>query len=347
MQIFLLAALLVCALILPLAHRKTEENLEIFLFFCGAAAVSISKLWSWHLVSEALRDPLQITLAVLVIGLLFKKFYLYIDKTVRRTVSLIGLRWTLFLIVVILGLTSSLITAIIAALILSEVAALLRLTHAERVKLVIYTCFAISVGAVLTPFGEPLGTIVMAKLAGPPHYAGTVFIFRMLWPYIFSITLVLGFMAFALVKEESAAKCEECKLPASIHSAGEILLRAFKVYIFVVALVLLGAGLQPLAYKTIYFLKPWALYWVNIISAVLDNATLAAIEIVPDMPARTLKFLLVSLILGGGMLIPGNIPNIICSSKLKIKSTEWAKTGVPLGFALLLLYFIIMIILVK
>lgn len=121
----------------------------------------------------------------------------------------------------------------------------------------------------------------------------------------------------------------------------------YKVYIFVVALVLLGEGLQPLAYKTIYHLRPAMLYWVNIVSAALDNATLAAIEIVPDMTERTLKFPLVSLILAGGMLIPGNIPNIICASKLKIKSKEWAKIGVPPGLTLMSLYFAALIIFVR
>jgi len=35
------------------------------------------------------------------------------------------------------------------------------------------------------------------------------------------------------------------------------------------------------------------------------------------------------------MLIPGNIPNIIAAHALKIKSTEWARLGVPLGFVLM------------
>jgi len=344
MEIALLSALLICACILPLMNKHVEESLELFLLICGVAAVTISHMWSRQLVLHALYEPLHITLAVLIAGIAFNKFHSHIDWVVGRAVKVIGLRWTLFSIVVVLGLTSSIITAIVAALILSEVAAILCLEHSQRVRLVIYTCFAISVGAILTPIGEPLGAIVMSKLAGPPHYAGTAYIFRLLWPYIISITLILGFMAFRLAKGDSDGRC---RMPPAYLSPGDILLRTGKVYIFVAALVLLGAGLEPLAYKTIYHLKPAALYWVNIISAALDNATLAAIEVVPDMTERTLKFLLVSLIIGGGMLIPGNIPNIISASKLKIKSKEWAKIGVPLGLALLLFYFIVMIIFVR
>ena len=108
------------------------------------------------------------------------------------------------------------------------------------------------------------------------------------------------------------------------------------------ALVFLGDGLKPLAMKTISHLSAGWLYWINTLSAVLDNATLAAIEVTPDISTRTLTFLLMSLIVSGGMLIPGNIPNIICASKLGIKSKEWAKAAVGLGAAVMVAYFIIL-----
>jgi len=44
----------------------------------------------------------------------------------------------------------------------------------------------------------------------------------------------------------------------------------------------------------------------------------------------------VSLLISGGMLIPGNIPNIIAAHALHIKSTEWAKLGVPLGLVIMI-----------
>ena len=47
------------------------------------------------------------------------------------------------------------------------------------------------------------------------------------------------------------------------------------------------------------------------------------------------------LLVSGGMLIPGNIPNIVSACKLNIGSKEWAKLGVPLGFVVLIIYFII------
>jgi Protein of unknown function (DUF1646) len=44
---------------------------------------------------------------------------------------------------------------------------------------------------------------------------------------------------------------------------------------------------------------------------------------------------LLSLLISGGILIPGNIPNIIAAHALHIKSTEWAKLGIPLGLVIM------------
>ena len=57
-----------------------------------------------------------------------------------------------------------------------------------------------------------------------------------------------------------------------------------------------------------------------------------------------LMTVLMGLIVAGGMLIPGNIPNIISAGKLNITSKEWAKIGLPMGFVLLIIYFIILIL---
>jgi predicted cation transporter len=124
----------------------------------------------------------------------------------------------------------------------------------------------------------------------------------------------------------------------------DILARTFKVYIFVFALVLLGTGFTPLVEKYLVQASPKLLFWVNIISAILDNATLTAAEISPNMPAPTIQCILMGLLIAGGMLIPGNIPNIICANKLSIKSKEWAVYGAPLGLAIMIIFFIIILI---
>jgi predicted cation transporter len=90
----------------------------------------------------------------------------------------------MFLVVVVLGLLSSVITAIIAALILVEIVSAMKLHRKTEVRIVIIACFAIGLGAVLTPLGEPLATIAIAKLKGPPHNADFFFLLRMLAVWI-------------------------------------------------------------------------------------------------------------------------------------------------------------------
>ena len=71
------------------------------------------------------------------------------------------------------------------------------------------------------------------------------------------------------------------------------------------------------------------------VSAILDNATLAAADIGPSLSVAQIKSALLGLLISGGMLIPGNIPNIITAHALHITSTEWARLGIPLGLIIM------------
>ncbi len=343
LQTVLLSALIVVVLILPLTMHKVEENLELFLFACGACAVTVSHMWSGHLVTAALVEPIKITLAVLIAGLLFRQFNTHLQKLTQKAVKTIGLRWTLFLIVLILGLTSSIITAIIAALILAEITVMLPLERAGRIKLIIFSCYAIGMGAVLTSIGEPLGTVVISKLAGPPHNAGFFYLIEHVGWFVLGGVIFMAGLASS-IREGTIQHIpgEKAVQMGADNTIKGIAMRAGKVYMFVMALMFLGDGLKPLALKTITHLNASWLYWINMLSAVLDNATLAAIEVTPAIDDRTLTFLLMSLVVSGGMLIPGNIPNIICASKLGIKSKEWVKAAFGLGIVLMIAYFFIL-----
>jgi predicted cation transporter len=81
------------------------------------------------------------------------------------------------------------------------------------------------------------------------------------------------------------------------------------------------------------------------ISAVLDNATLTAVEIGPTLALPQIIGIIMGLSIAGGMLIPGNIPNIVAAGRLKISMKEWAKVGVPIGLAVMAVYFIILYVL--
>jgi len=252
----------------------------------------------------------------------------------------LGLELSVFIIVAALGLLSSVITAIVAALVLSEIVSSLNLDREYEIKFVVYACFAIGLGAVLTPLGEPLSTIVVAKLKGEPHNAGFFFLLAMLWKWVIPGVLVMAFMA---TRHKSRNVSKKDSLHTSeTESVKTITVRAAKVYIFVMALIFLGAGLKPVAETIIAKIPDWQLYWLNSASAALDNATLAASEITPAMPANKIKYILMGLLVAGGMLIPGNIPNIISAAKLNIKSREWAKIGLPVGLVTMLVYFLLL-----
>jgi predicted cation transporter len=116
--------------------------------------------------------------------------------------------------------------------------------------------------------------------------------------------------------------------------------RAAKVYVFVMALLLLGAGMKIIIDKYFTAIPSEVLYWVNMLSAILDNATLTAAEIAPSLTIGQITAALMGLLIAGGMLVPGNIPNIISANKLGITSKEWARLGVPVGLVLMLVYFV-------
>lgn len=81
--------------------------------------------------------------------------------------------------------------------------------------------------------------------------------------------------------------------------------------------------------KRLVLIAPETLYWINTTSAFLDNATLTAAEFSPNLPISTLKYMLISLLISGGILIPGNIPNIVCANKLSLKVRNGQKLACP------------------
>lgn len=324
-------ALVLLVLILPLAVKAVEENIELFLLAAGATAVSCANRWSPALAFESLREPVPITLTVLCVGLAFHYGRRKLDGWFRRILRVIPQRWALFLLVAGLGLISSAITAIIAALLLVEAITILRLSRKQEVNVTVLACFSIGLGAVLTPLGEPLSTIATAKLHGDFWLLG-----RLMWPWVAPGLIALGLAAAFTRHHHGGPTLEDTDRHETLWA---VFLRAFRVFLFVGALVLLGAGLSPLADRYVPMLPAWALYWVNCLSAVLDNATLAAAEITPALSHGQLKAVLLGLLLSGGMLIPGNIPNIISAGHLKIRSREWAIAAFWPGICLLSVYF--------
>jgi len=334
--------ILAVVLFAPFLVKRVEENLEVFLFVMGCIAVTITTQWSAALIEEALVEPIKITLAVFIAGFLFKFFQKSIAHNVNKIADAIGLKLLVFLIIAMLGFLSSVITAIIAALFLVEIITCLTLDRKNEIKLVVLACFSIGLGAALTPIGEPLSTIVIAKLRPEPYQADFFFLFRHLWQYVIPGVIAFGVLGFIMMpakrqKNHGLTRGKE-------ENIKDISIRTGKVYLFIMALIFLGKGFKPIIDAYISKIPYQGLYWLNMISAILDNATLAAAEIGPSMGLLQIKSALLGLLIAGGMLIPGNIPNIICAGKLKIKSSEWAKFGVPLGLAVMAVCFLLLML---
>ncbi|MGE8080142.1 DUF1646 family protein [Peribacillus loiseleuriae] len=329
-----LLIILLLVLFLPFFVKGIEENLEVFLFIMGFLAAIVGGVFDKNLLIKALEDPIKITIAVLVAGLLFKWLKTPLEKGILEISRAMPFRLFIALIVIILGLISSVITAIIAALILVLIVSVLTLDRQSEVRLVVLACFSIGLGAALTPIGEPLSTIAISKLGEDFFY-----LLRLIGPEVIPAVLIFGILAALLVHPKQNQ--DGLSNNQSSETYREIIIRTIKIYLFVMGLTLLGEGFQTLINRYLLDLNTGILYWINMISAVLDNATLAAAEISPSMDEPTIKAILLGLLISGGMLIPGNIPNIISAGKLGITSKEWAKFGLPVGLATMVVFFIV------
>jgi predicted cation transporter len=342
-----LSAIALLVLILPFKVKKIEENLEPFFLVMGVIAVTFSGLWSWRLVVEALkapviigRLPIGIFQVVLFVGLLIHYFNTPFCNGILHLANKLGARLFIFLLITVFGLLSSVVSVILTAVLLSEIAAALPTSKEKKIQLIVLSCFAAALGACLTPLGEPLSTLLVAKLSGPPYHAGFFFPLR-----VFGVYLIPGVLAIALFGAYWLGPKIHLKREGHIAEYNEtirtVLLRALKVFLFVGALVLLGEGFRPLIVWYFAKIPSGVLYWFNMISAVLDNATLTAIEIGPTMSLPQIVGIIMGLSIAGGMLIPGNIPNIVAAGRLKISMKHWAVIGVPIGLVIMAVYFVI------
>ncbi len=339
---FALFAIILVVLVFPFRVKIVEENLEAFLFVMGALAVTVAGKWEIHLITEAATEPVVkgIVPAVLVAGLVFYYGKSAFQSMMNRALATVPPGLIVFAVVVILGLLSSVITAIIASLFLVEVANLMPLERKDKTNLVIIACFSIGLGAVLTPLGEPLSTIAISKLKGEPYNAGFLYLFDQLGLLIIPGVVGCGLFGVFLVGKRVGEKSMSLRAAEDGEGLRGVFVRAIKVYAFVAALFLLGAGMEIIISKYLIRVPDTALFWANMISAILDNATLTAAEIGPELSQTQINAALMGLLVSGGMLIPGNIPNIISAGKLGITSGEWARLGVPMGLVMNAIYFV-------
>jgi predicted cation transporter len=327
-----LGVLLILALVLfgPLLLAVIEHNLELFFFVCGIAAALVSGRLTLELAEHAAREPIPITLAAAAFGAAVHLARPALERLFTRLSTSPHLGRVCAGVIVVLGFLSSAITAVVAALILAEALALLRLERKSAVRVAVLGCFAIGMGAALTPLGEPLSTIAIGALNADFWYLA-----RLIGPYVAVGIAAVG--ALSLLFPVAAGGASGTADAAD--GWGAIALRAVRLYLFVAGLVGLSAAAQPLVDAYLVKLPDAALFWLNSVAALVDNATLAAAEIGPGLNPAQQRNLLMGLLLAGGMLIPGNLPNIIAAARLGISGREWARVGLAVGLPLMALCF--------
>lgn len=319
----------------PIILAPLERNLEAYCFVLGLAAATLGSRWDRHLLTEAATMPILISVVVVVAGIAFGRGRPAFDRAFALLRARIRRPILTAITVFAIALLSSLITAIVAALMLVEAVGLLKLNGSSRVRVTIAGCFAIGLGAALTPIGEPLATLVAGALN-----LDFLDLFEMLALYVIPGVAAMSALAGFFARGEYSSAATIGVVHESVRSA---VWQGVRVFVFIAGLVLISDAYAPLAERYVAMLGRTSLYWVNTLSAVLDNATLVALEVHHMDRGRTTEALM-SLLISGGMLIQGNIPNIVSAGILKIGSAQWARTAVPIGLSMLGIYFAVFII---
>lgn len=344
-MLIVLIILFLLIAVLPLFVKPVEQNVEVFLLVMGIAVTLTSGMLTPGHILLIFQDQFLyiITAAVFVVSLVFRVLESHVKALVNSMLDHLPLQFIIFLLVVCLGLLSSIITAIIASLLLVEVVSILPLDRKNKTQVSVVACFSIGLGAVLTPIGEPLSTIVTSKLH--QHF---FYMIHLLGGYSVIGIILLGLLSAVFVDGNWRAKfseSDEVMVIPEKEDLGTIGIRTGKIFMFVVALELLGLGFKPVIDTYIIHWSNDLLYAANLMSAILDNATLAAAEIDPVMSTIQVKAILISLLVSGGMLVTGNIPNIITAAKLKISMKQWAVVGLPIGAIFLAGYYLVLFVL--
>lgn len=333
MNLWSAVAILVLLLLGPFFVHVIERNLEVYFLILGVVVTLLAGDFSRGLVLMAVREPIPITIAVTVSALLFRYFRQSLDRGFARLRGRVSRPLLTAVTVFVVSMVSSVITVIVAAIVLVEIIGLLRLDAEGRISVAVAGCFGIGLGAALTPLGEPLSTLATHALHLP--FFGLLFL---LGPYVVpgiaASAILAGF--FARGPYHSGGAEHHVR-----ETVGEAFLQGGKVFAFVAGLVLISEGFAPLASEYMKILSKDMLFWANTVSAALDNATLVALEVhhMSDVRAREA---ILSLLISGGMLVPGNVPNIISAGLLRIRSGQWARVAIPIGLVMLGIYFAVL-----
>jgi predicted cation transporter len=325
-----LTIILISILLGPIFVKPIERNIEVFFLTLGAFTTIWTRQFGWTLLHAAAVEPVALTVAVLVFGVAGKIARPLLDQFIQWIRVTFPAKFVYLILIGSLGILSTVITAVVAALVLVEAIVLLKVDRNSETTIVVLACFAIGLGSGLTPTGGPLAAVAIAAVGADFWY-----LLRLLWPFVIAgiaIVSIAGMFVPQVVTLQLQVQRPE-------EGWRDIIVRGIRVYIFVAGLVGLSWGLRPLVATYIDRIPEGVLFWLNSVSAVVDNAALAAAEMSPALGHNQQRAVLMGLLISGGILIPGNIPNIVAANRLGITSREWARVGLVAGLPLMLLCF--------
>ena len=334
MTVILTSLTILAVLLGPILVKPIERNTEIFFLLIGVLTACVMRQFDATLVRAALTEPLSFTVAVLVFGAAFRLLRDYLDQLLRRVIRLLDPRILCFCLAIVLGFLAAFITPVVSALVFVEAVSLLRCERWAEIAATVFACFAIGFGAGLTPLGMPGIAVVLRSL-----HADFWYLTHLLGPFVV-VGVILAAVPILFLPFASSEPLDTTQEKDSWRTV--LLIRPGKVYVFIAGLVALSGGLRPVVDAYIHRLPEGLLFWMNTLSAVVNNSTLAAVEISPSLSMNQQRAAFLGLLISGGALVTGNIPNIVAASRLGITSREWAKIGLGTGVLLLILCFAVL-----
>jgi predicted cation transporter len=323
---------LVLLLVGPITWHRIERNIELYFLVLGLISASFAGVLDMPTAVHAATEPIPTSAAVIAAGSLFALMRGRLDEAFEAIRVRIPRPILAALAVFAVAILSSLITAIVAVLVLVEIVGMMRPSARAQVNATIAGCFAIGICSVLTPLGGPLSTLAASALG-----LGFWGLFKLLGGYVLPGTIACALIAGVLIGSEAEAEPRMTRIVFR-ETLRDALVQGMKIYAFIAGVRLIAETFEPVVRGYVNLLGDGPLFWANSISAVLDNATLVALE-VHRMDPHWARAAIIALLLSGGMLIPGNVPNIVAAGAMRISSGEWARLGVPMGLVLMCIYF--------
>ena len=303
--------------------------------------MTLAGAWRWDIASRAAALPLGITLTVIVADVIFGRARGLMDRALGWVQARAARPLVCCGAVFVIALLSAILTAIVAALMLAEVVELMRLGSRARVRVTVAGCFAIGLGSSLTPLGGPLSTLAASGLRTGSAGCSQCWrrtCSRVCWPARSSRGSLPPLMATRAPPRRCRPSYPFANQPFAPSSAGSRFTFSSRDWCWSARLLLRWRRITCRCFVSrrstgrTRFQRRWTTRrWSRWKSTRWTRRGRA--------PAAIL-----ALLLAGGMLIPGNIPNIVAAAALRIGAGDWARIGIPMGLALLGIYFALLLV---